>query len=120
MIILFILGLLLGGLAVVFTLQNVAVVTVSLFNYHFTGPLSVILGLAVFSGILIALLIILPESINNYFRYRKLKKEITKLQEELKKQKELTVFAKTVPPTKEDIQKIEEGIIDSSEGSRIL
>jgi len=112
MIILFILGLVLGGFAVVFTLQNTAITTVSFFSYDFTGSLSLILGLAVFVGILIAFLLVLPESINNYFKYRKLKKINQGLEESLKKQKELTTFAKEVPATPQDIEKIEKGVID--------
>ena len=52
---------------------------------------------------------ILPESIKNYFRYRKLLKENARLEEELRKQKELTVFAKTVPASSEAIAHIEQG-----------
>ena len=112
MIILFILGLGLGALAVVFALQNTAIITVSLFSWSITGSLSVILFLAVFTGIIIALLLFLPESINNYFRYRKLKKENSRLEEELRKQKEKIVFAKNTPPTEENIAKIEDGVSD--------
>lgn len=113
MIILFILGLLLGALAVFFVLQNVAIVTVSFFSWQFTSSLSVILFLAVLSGLAIAFLLILPESINNYLKYRNLKKEKAKLEEELKKQKELTTFAKTTPPTKTEISNIEKGAIEN-------
>jgi lipopolysaccharide assembly protein A len=113
MIILFILGLLLGAVAVIFALQNVAIVTVTFFSWSITSSLSVIVSLAILSGILIALLLFLPESISNYFGYRKLKKENAKLIEELRKQKELTTFAKSTPPTKEDIYKIEDGVIDN-------
>lgn len=112
MIILFILGLLLGAVAVVFSLQNIEVATITFFNWHFTGPLSVILLLSILVGVSIVLLILLPGSIKSYFRYRKLIKENSRLEEELRKQKEKTVFAKTVPPTQEDIEKIEEGVID--------
>ena len=111
MITFFILGLLLGGVAVIFSLQNVAVITVTFFYWQLTGPLAVILISAILSGILITLLILLPESINNYFKYQSLKKEIQKLEEELRKQKELTVFAKNTPPSPDDIAKIEDGAI---------
>ena len=88
MIILFILGLLLGAVAVVFSLQNTEAVTVAFFNWEMTGPISVILLTAILVGIIIVLLILLPGSIGNYFRYRKLKKENARLEEELRKQKE--------------------------------
>lgn len=111
MIILFILGLVLGGVAVIFALQNTAVITVSFISWNFSGSLSVILSLAVLSGILATLLIILPESVSNYFKYRALKKENERLLEDLRKQKELTVFVKETPPTDVVIAHIEEGAV---------
>lgn len=111
MIILFIAGLLLGGAAVIFALENVAVITVTFFSWQFTSSLAVILILAIFSGVLVTLLLLLPESINNYFRYRTLRKENNKLKEELQKQKELTVFAKNTPLSSSDISNIEQGAI---------
>ncbi|HEY4505460.1 MAG TPA: LapA family protein [Candidatus Paceibacterota bacterium] len=109
MIILFILGILLGAVAVFFALENVAVVTVTLFSRSITSPLSIIVLLAILSGVLIALLLFLPESLNNYFRYKKLIKENHRLEEELRKQKELTVFAKNTHPTHDEILHIEDG-----------
>ena len=114
MIIFFILGLLLGGVAVIFALENVVVITVTFFQWQITGPLSVILISAILSGILITLLLLLPESISNYLKNRSLAKEIERLEEELRKQKELTVFAKHTSPTKETISRIENGAIEES------
>lgn len=109
MIILFILGLLIGAVSVVFVLQNIAIVTVTFFSYQITGSLALILSLALGAGALVVILLLLPESISNYFQYKHLKKENEKLAEDLRKQKELTVFAKNEPPTKEIISKIEDG-----------
>ncbi len=109
MVILFIIGLLLGAVTVIFALQNVNVITVTFFSWHLTGSLALILLLAISSGAIVTVLLILPESIKNYFRYRSLKGEVAKLEEELRKQKELTVFAKHTPPTEEIIDKIENG-----------
>ncbi len=109
MIILFILGLIIGGLAVVFALQNVEVITVSFFSWELTGSLALIISIAIAAGVLAASLLIIPESVKNYFKYRNLQKENKRLEEELRKQKELTVFAKTTPPTEEVISKIEHG-----------
>ena len=106
-----ILGIILGVVSVVFALQNVTVITVTFFAWQFEGSLSLILLVAVLMGTLIALLVTLPESIRTYFRYKNLKKENGKLAEELRKQKELTVFAKNIPATSEAIVKIEEGAI---------
>ncbi len=109
MIILFIFGLLLGAVAVIFTLQNIDIITVTFFSSHLTGSLALVLFLTLITGVLTTVLLILPESIKNYFKYNNLKKEKEKLEEELRKQKELTVFAKKVLPTEEEISKIESG-----------
>lgn len=111
MIILFIIGVLLGGVSVIFALQNIAVVTVTFFSWQLTGSLSFVLLLALASGALIAILMLLPEAIGNYFKFKTLKKENNRLEEELRKQKELTLFAKTAPATREEIAKIEHGAI---------
>ncbi|HEY4509278.1 MAG TPA: LapA family protein [Candidatus Paceibacterota bacterium] len=111
MIILLILGILLGGAAVVFALQNTTAITVTFFAWQLGGSLSTIIILAILSGVVASLLIVLPESVSNYFRYRKLKKENVKLEELLRKQKELTVFAKDTPPDIKTIEKIENGAI---------
>ncbi len=112
MIILFILGLLLGGIAVTFALQNITVVTVAFFSWQLTGSLALILMAAILTGVLVTLLLLLPESVANYFRYRKLTKEVASLEEELRKQKALTVFAKNTPPSAEAIDQIERGAIN--------
>ncbi len=111
MIILFILGLILGGVAVVFALQNIAIVTVSFFSWSIQGSLAIVLLTSIISGILICLLIVLPGAIQATFGARRLRKEIGRLEEELKKQKELTVFAKRDAPTPEDIERIEHSAI---------
>lgn len=109
----FILGLLLGGAVVVFVLQNISVITVTFIAWQLTGSLAVILIISVLSGILITILMVLPGSIDNYWSYRKLSKEYKKLEEELRKQKELTFFAKKIPPTPENIANIENGAIQN-------
>lgn len=114
MIILFVIGLLLGVMSVIFALQNIAVVTISFFSWQLTGSLALILLLAITSGLLIAILLLLPEFINNYFKYKNLKKENKDLAEELRKQKELTVFAKNTPITEKEISNIEHGVIDDT------
>ena len=83
------------------------------FSSELTGSLALILLLAIASGVLITLFILLPEFISNHFKYRSLKKENEQLAEELRKQKELTVFAKNTPPTNEDISKIEQGAVQA-------
>lgn len=111
MIILFILGLILGGTAVVFALQNIDMITVTFLGWQLTGSLSLVLLLTMLVGILTTLFILLPKSMSDYFKYRKLLKENAGLTDELKKQKELTAFAKTTSPSPETITKIEDGAI---------
>ncbi len=106
-----ILGIIIGALAVVFALQNTDVITVSFFSYQFDGSLAFILILTVLMGILASLLIVLPDSIKNHFRYRRLKIDHTKLEEELRKQKELTHFAKQTPASPEQLAHIDNGAI---------
>jgi uncharacterized integral membrane protein len=92
-------GVLLGAVTVIFALQNIDVITVSFFTWQLTGSLALILMTAVAAGAVIALLLVLPESVKNYFKYKKLVRENAALAEELRKQKELTVFAKNTPYT---------------------
>jgi lipopolysaccharide assembly protein A len=101
-------GIALGALTIIFALQNTAVITVSFLNWQFEGSLAFILILTASMGALIALLFILPESIRNHFRYSRLKKENAKLEEDLKKQKELTAFAKTTSLPPESMPKSDE------------
>ena len=115
MIILFVFGLLLGALAVVFALQNIDVITIVFFSWHLTGSLSIILLITMLTGVIVTLLILLPKSISDYFMYKKLKNENAGLAEELRKQKELTIFAKTTSPGPETIKKIEDGAISHPE-----
>lgn len=110
----FIFGILLGGLVVVFALQNVSVVTVHFFSQQIEGSLALILLITMVTGALAAYLTVLPETISSYFRHRKLKKENTQLREELAKQKELTHFAKKTIATEGDIARIEQGAIDDN------
>lgn len=114
MIIFFIVGLLLGAAAVAFALQNTAIVAVTFLGWQLEGSLSIVLALTILSGILIALLLTLPELISNYFQFRSLKKKYHAIEEELKKQRELTFFAKKQSPTPADISHIEHGAINDN------
>ena len=111
MIIFFIIGLLLGAIAVIFAFENVTLITVTFFQWHITSSLAVIIIGAILSGIIIAVLMLLPESMSKYFKNKSLRKEIARLEEELRKQKELTVFAKNTPPTLGEIDHIEHAAI---------
>jgi len=75
-----ILGITLGGVAVIFALQNTTLITVTFFTWQLEGSLALILLLTVSMGILSALLMVLPESIRNVLRYKKLKKPMRSLE----------------------------------------
>lgn len=106
-----ILGIALGAAAVIFALQNVQVVTVTFFSWSFEGSLALVLIMTVLTGVLIALLMVVPETIANFFRHRSLQKANAKLEEDLRKQKELTVFAKQTPATASELAHIDKGAI---------
>ena len=113
MILFLVLGIILGATAVIFALQNTAIITVSFFTLQFQGSLALILIMTVLVGVLISLLFVLPDTIASHFRYRKLNKEYAKLEEELRKQKELTAFAKQTPATAAELKHIDTGAIES-------
>jgi uncharacterized integral membrane protein len=83
MIIFLILGLILGGLSVIFALQNVIPVTVTFFAWQMQGSLSLILLLAVLSGVMICGLLSVPEVIRNHMRFTTLKNQKKELEKEL-------------------------------------
>jgi uncharacterized integral membrane protein len=112
MIILFIFGLLIGAIAVMFALQNIDIITVTFFTWHMTGSLALVLLLTISAGVVVTVLLLLPGSIKNYFKYKALLKENKKLEEELRKQKELTMFAKITPVDEGVITKIDHGSIE--------
>lgn len=109
MIIFFILGLLLGVIAVIFAFQNIVTTTVTFLAWQIEGSLALILVMAILTGMVIAFLLTLPELIGGYMRESGLSKRIKNLESDLHKQKELTTFAQKTPPTTEVINHIEEG-----------
>ena len=74
MIFLFI-GLILGALAVIFALQNIAVITVTFLAWQLEGSLAVILLLAMLTGLLVGILISLPNIIRSKFQIASLRKQ---------------------------------------------
>jgi uncharacterized integral membrane protein len=74
MILSLIVGMCVGALAVNFALQNTTPVTVALFPWTFTAPLSLIILGAVATGLLFAVLMMLPTAIReslDAFAYRR-------------------------------------------------
>jgi putative membrane protein len=76
-------GLIIGGAAVLFILQNITPVAVSFFSFHLNGSLSVILLLSLLTGMLVSVLILLPSFIKAEWRLRKLIKENKKLRDDM-------------------------------------
>lgn len=87
MIFFLILGILLGALSMVFVLQNVGTVTVSFLDWQVAGSLALILLLAIITGIIMTLLVLLPSVIRGDFYLSSIKREKKKLEDELENTK---------------------------------
>ena len=85
---LFIIGLLLGAVMVVFVLQNTAPVSVAFFGWEHTASLAIFLLLAIVGGMLVSALISLPEIVKNNFRLSKLACHNRELANELEDHKQ--------------------------------
>lgn len=83
MILLLIIGLLLGAAAIIFAAQNTAVITVMFFAWQFTGPLALIIVLALVAGILICAFLSWPDVIRKRFMISRLKNKNEELKEEI-------------------------------------
>ncbi len=77
-----IIGLLVGGVAVIFILQNVIPVTVHFFNWELQGSLALVLVLSILTGAVLSALSCLPDMINNYFEINNLKRRVKELEEQ--------------------------------------
>ena len=79
MILFLIIGICVGALAVDFAMQNTAPVTVALFPWHFSAPLSLIILGAVAVGLLMAVLMMLPtvirESLDTFAYQREIRRQ---------------------------------------------
>jgi uncharacterized integral membrane protein len=83
MILSLILGLIIGALSVIFALQNIFPVTVTFVAWEFTTSLALIIILAILIGLMIAVILSIPETIKNMFIISSLKKENRKLTDEI-------------------------------------
>ena len=77
-----ILGLLLGAAAIIFALQNFTIITVTFFSWQMQGSLSLILLLAIAAGVLVCILVSIPEVIRTHIDFSVLKKINKKLEDE--------------------------------------
>ena len=81
--ILIIIALVLIAAAVVFAVQNVAAVAVTLFFWKVPSSLALVLLIALVAGVLIGLLLVLPGSIKNRMAVSNQKKKLAALDERL-------------------------------------
>lgn len=77
-----IVGLLLGATTIIFALQNISLITVVFFNWQIHGSSSLILLSAFASGVLVCVLVSIPEFFNNHMEFTMLKRTIKKLEED--------------------------------------
>ena len=97
MIFFLILGVLLGAVSIIFILQNVEPVTVVFFSMSLSDSMALILFLALFSGVIITILILLPSFVKDAFLVSRLKKQIKVLEDELTANKEMLHGAASRP-----------------------
>lgn len=86
---LFIIGLLLGAVMVIFVLQNVIPVSVVFFGWHFDGSLALVLLLAILGGMLVSALLSLPEIIRKNFKLSRMASRNRELADELESHKQM-------------------------------
>jgi uncharacterized integral membrane protein len=77
-----VLGLLVGAIAVVFALQNTITISVMFLAWELQGSLSLILLVAVATGVLICILLSIPEVIKTHIEFSVLKKQVKKLEDD--------------------------------------
>jgi putative membrane protein len=81
-------ALLIALVAVVFAVQNTAIVTVSFLVWNFNNSLAVIILLTIFTGVLISILMSAPGWIKNRLSLANLRKKNKELETKLKKEQE--------------------------------
>jgi putative membrane protein len=72
----FIFGVVLGVVVAIFAVQNVAPVEVRFFLWHVEGPLAAVVLTAVGTGLVVALLLGLPDTILSRLRMRRLEHHV--------------------------------------------
>ena len=90
-----ILGILLGILAVIFAVQNIIPVTVTFLAWQVQGSMAFVIAAAIVSGLLISVLVSVPEVIENHFTLKGLRKRNEELEVEIGRYKNVVV----PPPT---------------------
>ncbi len=80
-----ILGVIVGGLSVIFALQNVTTVTVNFLQWEITASLALVLIGSILCGALVTLLILLPSVIRDQMYLSNLKREKRQVEDEFAK-----------------------------------
>jgi putative membrane protein len=88
-------GLALGAVAVIFALQNIITIPVKFLFWQVEGSLALVLVLAVIAGVIISILVTIPEVIKTYMRFNALKKYNKSLEQELATLKDSQVNRQT-------------------------
>lgn len=83
MILSLILGFLLGAAALLFALQNTAVVALSFLGWQFESSLALLILIAFAAGIVVSLLVSIPSALKDSFKIMSVRKENRKLKDEL-------------------------------------
>ncbi|MEN9582402.1 MAG: hypothetical protein RL641_356 [Candidatus Parcubacteria bacterium] len=87
----FIIGLILGAVMVVFVLQNAVPISVVFLGWQFDGSLALVLILAIIGGMVLSALLSLPELVRKEFKLSKLKRDNRNLSSELESHKQKLV-----------------------------
>ncbi len=104
MFILFILGLVIGAVAIIFALQNIVPVSVVFLAWHFDGSLALILMLAVLAGAAVSALLTIPETIMNYFKFKTLQKHSEELEKKLQEDEKIILAQQVKEEQKQQVQ----------------
>ena len=83
----FVIGIVLGAIAVIFAFQNVAVVTVSFFAWQLTGSLAIVILGTLLCGIVLTLLFLLPSVIRDEMYMSAIKRQKREAEDELARYK---------------------------------
>lgn len=91
MILSLILGFLLGAAALLFALQNTAMVALSFLGWQFESSLALLILMAFALGVIVSLLVSIPSAIGDSLRIMGLRKENRRLAEQLAETPDSTV-----------------------------
>lgn len=91
-------GIILGALSVIFALQNVVTITVTFLAWQITGSLALVLLATLISGVVVTILVLLPNLIKDDMYLSVIKQQKKELEDELAKYKQPVVTPPLPPP----------------------